>query len=173
MLKGASIALQPDSLFRIAVRFFLLLILFSGGYYVEKKVTGQIIDIPYTRLVTLASAWVGQVVMPIPVTMRGDIILGSGNTAVVVRAGCNGLEAIFLMLAGILAYPTSWRRRGQALSLYLPTLFILNLLRVLLLLFVMARYPQYIDVFHYQVGQAVLVVFVFAFWVHYVHWTKS
>ena len=92
MLKSASTALQPASFFHIAVRFFLLLILFSGGYYVETKVSGQIIDLPYTRLVTLASAGVGHAVMPIPVSMRGDITLGSGNTAVVIRGGCNGIE---------------------------------------------------------------------------------
>jgi exosortase/archaeosortase family protein len=99
---------------------------------------------------------------------RGPITLGSDDAAVVIRAGCNGLEAVFLLLAGILAFPASWRQRGAALMTYLPLLFIVNVLRVLMLLFVMSQYPAHIDLFHYQIGQGIMVVFVMIFWVHYV-----
>ena len=166
-------ALTPRSQLRAALTFFLLLGLFNGAYQIEKRVSGRILDIPYSRLVTAGAAYVGGWLLPIPVGMRGDITLGSENSAVVVRSGCNGLEAIFLMAAGILAFPASWRRRGQALLVYLPLLFVLNLLRVVMLLFVMAVHPSYIDIFHYQIGQGILVVFVFGFWAHYVHQTGS
>lgn len=155
-------------LLRIALRFLLLLGLFNGAYQVEKRLSGRILDLPYTRLVTALSAYVGEGLLPIPVERRGDITIGSGNTEVMVRGGCNGIEALFLMAAGVLAYPSSWRRRGQALVVYLPVLFLLNLLRVIMLLYVMAIHPSYIDLFHHQVGQGILVVFVIGFWVDYV-----
>ena len=46
-------------------------------------------------------------------------------------------------------------------------MFFLNLVRVLLLLWVMASIPQHIDVFHYQVGQGIMVLFVLVFWIHF------
>ena len=154
--------------FRIVLTFLLLLGLLNGAYQLEKRLSGRILDLPYSGLVTAGAALVGMWTLPIPVDRRGDITLGSGNTEGMVRGGCNGLEAIFLMAAGVLAYPAPWRRRGQALLVYLPILFVLNLLRVAMLLYVMAVHPSYIDFFHYQIGQGVLVVFVFGFWAHYI-----
>ena len=157
----------------IGLRFALLLLLFNGTYYVGKKLSDQAFDLPYTRLVTLAAAGLGEELLPIPVERRGELTLGSGCAAVVVRDGCNGVEAIFLMLAGILACPGTLIRKGKAVLLYLPALFTLNLVRILLLLFVISEYPEWIDFFHYQVGQTLLVIFIFAFWVHYVGGLES
>ena len=153
---------------RTALVFVVLLGLFNAAYLLEKQhLGGRYVDFPYTALVTAASAVVGQWLMPIPVERRGEITLGSGNAAVVVRGGCNGIEAVFLLLAGVLAVPGSWRRRGRALLLYLPLLFAANLVRVLLLLYIMAAHPEYIDFFHYQVGQGMLVVLVLVLWAHH------
>lgn len=148
--------------------FFALLGGLNGVYQLEKRVDGRYIDLPYTRLVTAASERLAQVLIPFPVERRGDITLGGEGAAVVIRGGCNGIEAVFLMLAGVLAVPATWRQRLEALFTYLPLLFGINLLRVLLLLYVMARHPDYIDVFHYQVGQGVVILFVLIFWVHHV-----
>ena len=157
---------------RVAVTFLVLLALFNGVYQLEKRVSGHFIDLPFTRLVTAGAACVGAWVLPFPVERRGDITLSSSHTAVVVRGGCNGLEALFLMAAGILAFPCPWRRRGRAMLGYLPALYALNLLRILMLLFVMTVYPSCIDMFHDQIGQGILVCFVFAFWIHYVHYAR-
>jgi exosortase/archaeosortase family protein len=159
---------REPPLFRVALTFLLLLGLFNGAYQLEKRLSGRILDLPYSGLVAAEAALVGAWILPIPVDRRGDITLGAGNTEVMVRGGCNGLEAIFLMASGGLAYPAPWRRRGQALLVYLPILFILNLLRVDVLLYVMAVHPSYIDLFHYQIGQGILVIFVFGFWAHYI-----
>lgn len=158
---------------RVVLTFFLLLGFFNGLYQVEKRYSGRFLDLPYTRLVTFSASWIGEWILPIPVSQRDDITLGSEHAAVVVRGGCNGLEAIFLMLAGILAFPASWCTRGLALMLYLPLLFGLNVLRVLMLLLVMAKYPAHIDFFHYQIGQGIMVVFIMIFWIHYVRWATS
>jgi exosortase/archaeosortase family protein len=119
-------------------------------------------------MVTWTSARAGELLLPIPVTQRDKMTLGSGDVAVVIRAGCNGLEAVFLLLAGILAFPATRRQRATALLLYLPLVFVANVLRVLMLLFVMSEYPRHIDLFHYQVGQGVMIVLVIGLWVRHV-----
>ena len=162
-------SLTAQSQIRVVVTFFLLLGGFNGIYQYEKRVSGSYVDLPYTRLVTDGSALLGNLILPFPVEQRGDITLGSGHTAVVVRSGCNGIEAIFLLLAGILAFPASWRGRLFALALYLPFLYALNLFRVLLLLYVMVEYPTHIDFFHYQIAQGFMVIFVLICWVHHIH----
>jgi exosortase/archaeosortase family protein len=168
----SKVALTRGWQLRTAVKFIILLGLFNGAYQAEKRLSGHLLDIPYTNSVVFSSALVAEWLLPDPVTKRGFMTLGSGNAAVVVRSGCNGIEAIFLMISGIIAYPVSWQRRTLAILTYVPFLFVLNLLRVVMLLFVFANYPSYIDLFHFQIGQGILVVFVFGFWVHYVHWSE-
>jgi len=161
--------LTPRAQFRGVLVFLLLLGLFNGAYQVEKRLSGRLLDLPYTRLAASGAAILAHLLLPIPVERRDSITLASGRTAVVIRGGCNGLEALFLMAAGILAYPTSWHCRGRAILIYLPILFALNLLRIVMLLYVMAEHPVYIRIFHDQIAQGILVAFVFGFWVHYVH----
>lgn len=150
------------------MRFLVLLILLNGLYIAEKRLSGRFLDLPYTSLVTWASARAGELLLPIPVTQRGPITLGSDDAAVVIRAGCNGLEAIFLLLAGILAFPATWKDRIRGIMVYIPVLFGANVLRVLLLLYIVTRHPQLTDFFHYQIAQGVLVLFIAILWMHYV-----
>ena len=153
---------------RVVVVFFAVLAVLNGLYQVEKRLSGQYFDIPYSSLVTSSVAYLGAWLMPFPVTVNGDIALGAGNNTVVVRGGCNGIEAIFLMVAGILAVPATSNRRLLATAIYLPILYILNLFRVLMLVYVVVVDPALFDTFHHQVGQGVMVIAVMALWVHYV-----
>ena len=153
---------------RMVITFIGLLGLLNGLYQVERRVSGELLDRPFTSLVTGVSAAVAELLMPFPVARHGLNVIGSDHASVVIVSGCNGLEAMFLMIAGILAYPATWRRRGRALATYLPALFGLNLLRIVMLLFVMVEYPSMIDFFHSVVAQGILVAFVIGFWIQYV-----
>jgi len=153
---------------RMVLTFVALLGLMNGAYQLERRASGALVDRPYTEIVTSASAAAAWLVMPFSVERRGSNVLSSGRSSVVIVSGCNGLEAMFLMIAGVLAYPASWRRRGRALAAYLPALFGLNLLRILMLLYVMVEIPSQIDFFHSVVAQGILVAFVIGFWVQFV-----
>ena len=152
---------------RIVVVFFVALAVLNGLHQVEKRLSGQYFDIPYSSLVTSSVAYLGAWLLPFPVVVKGDIALGAERSTVVVRGGCNGIEAIFLMVAGILAVPATWNRRLLATAIYLPILYILNLFRVLMLVYVVVD-PALFDTFHHQVGQGVMVIVVMALWVHHI-----
>lgn len=153
---------------RVVLVFLALLAVFNGLYQAEKRLSGRYFDIPYSSLVTRSVAHLGVWLLPFPVVLKGDIALGTERSSVVVRGGCNGIEAIFLMVAGILAVPAPWHRRLLATAIYLPVLYVLNLFRVLMLVYVVVTYPAHFDTFHHQVGQGVMVIVVMALWVHYV-----
>lgn len=153
--------------FRVALQFVLILAGLHGLYQLERRTTDRFLDRPFTHLVTVAAAGVGQLLLPFPVEQRGNGVLGTDGAAVAVRSGCNGIEALFLMLAGILAVPAPAVTRARALATTLPLLFGLNLLRIVGLLYVMARHPQHISLVHDQVAQGVMVVAVFVLWLRY------
>ena len=161
---------RSRSLLRTTLVFLGLLAVFNGIYQVERRYAGHILDLPYTRAVAWSAGHLSRWVLPFPVENQGKITLCAENASVVIRGGCNGLEALFIMAAAVIAYPTSLSVRTRALLLYIPILFLLNLFRVVMLLYVVARHPDYVDLFHLQVGQGLLVVFIFGFWMHYVRW---
>lgn len=168
---------------RVIGLFLLLLAVLHGLYQAERRLLdGQLVDLPYTRFVTLAAEGLGNILLPFDIERRGDVTLGThpnathdptsadyvGNTTVVIRGGCNGIEALLLMLAGVLALPAPWAMRLRVLACNLPILFALNLLRILALLYTMARHPGWIDVAHDQIAQGVMIIVVLLLWIRHV-----
>ena len=161
------IAIQSSSI-RLVLSFLSILVGVNLLYYLERKLALGIWDQPYTYLVAWTSSLLSALLFPYEVAHAGDTLIIGNSTSVVIESGCNGLEAMFLMLAGVLAFPASWRLRRKALLHYIPVLFLLNLLRVVILAYVAHQHPHLLDLFHYQVAQGVLVIFVLYFWVQYV-----
>jgi exosortase/archaeosortase family protein len=159
--------LYRDRALRVAVLFLVILGALHGLYQLERRTTDRFLDRPFTALVTLAAEGVGRAVLPFPVEQRSGGVLGTEGAAVVVRSGCNGIEALFLMLAGILAVPAPLATRVRVLAMALPFLFFLNLLRIIGLLYVMAEHPDLIAFAHDQVAQGIMVVAVLVLWVRY------
>lgn len=152
---------------RVALLFLLWLGMLHGVYQLERRTTNRYLEAPLTHAVTVASGYVGQVLLPFPVVMQGQSVLAAEGTAVVVAAGCNGVEALFLILAGVLAVPAAWAVRARALACYLPLLFVINLLRVDGLLYVLIRFPEHMSLAHDQVAQGIMVIVVLLLWLRY------
>ena len=105
----SGISLPRRQQLQVVITFLLLLALFNGISQIEQRYSGQYIDIPYTSLVTTGAAYVGNLFMPFTIGKREPVTLSAGDgVAVVVRGGCNGIEAVFLLLAGGLAFPVGW-----------------------------------------------------------------
>jgi len=90
---------------------------------------------PFTRgLATVSAA----LVTPFDdsVVAQGKVLrfLDSGF-AVSIESGCNGVEAMIVLLAALLAYPASWRARGLAIVSGFFAIQVLNLSRIVSLLY--------------------------------------
>ena len=160
--------LWGDTRVRMAVSFLLILGGLNFLYYLEKKLALGIWDQPYPHFVALLSGYLCRIILPYSISVSGDIIGVDGRTSVIIQSGCNGLEALFLMAAGILSFPASWHQRLGGLARYLPLIFILNLFRVVLLVYIAHSHSAYLNVFHFQIAQGILIVFVLFFWIHYI-----
>lgn len=111
---------------------------------------------PFTRGVAAASAAVlrglGQ-----DVTTDGTI-LRSPSFAVDVKNGCNGLEALLLLIAAIAAYPASWKTRMAGILAGSVIIEGVNLIRVSSLFIIGRDYPRFFDSFHITIWQTVIFV---------------
>ena len=80
--------------------------------------------------------------------------------------GCEGTELFFLLLAGVIAFRTSWRAKLAGLALGMPLVFALNIGRVGLLYITVRDYSTYFELVHGYLAPTVFVagLGVFFWW---------
>ena len=95
-------------------------------------------------------------------------LLGSGMHAKVAR-DCDGLKAVAILTAGILAFPASWRARLIGLGLGWVALSLINIFRIVVLFLLGVASDQLFEIVHVYVFQAFIVaaaVGCFLWWAH-------
>src|SRR5687768_11380946 len=98
------------------------------------------------------------------VRMQGTIIRGS-RFAVNIRNGCNGVEAMLIFLAAVLAFPAPWRARLLGLAVGAVAIQAVNLVRVVALYLTGAYLPSWFDASHTVVWQTVVILFSVLLWI--------
>jgi exosortase/archaeosortase family protein len=82
------------------------------------------------------------------------------------------LECTFLFISNIyvsaiLAYPSSVKAKFLGICFGLPALFLVNTIRIVSLAFVSRYFPRHLDMAHYLVWQALLVILIASFWIYW------
>lgn len=98
------------------------------------------------------------------VRMEGTVIRGR-RFAVNIRNGCNGVEAMLIFLAAVLAFPAPWRARLLGLALGVVAIQAVNLVRVVALYLTGAYFPSWFDASHTVVWQTVVILFSVLLWI--------
>ncbi|MBV8202062.1 MAG: exosortase H [Acidobacteria bacterium] len=98
------------------------------------------------------------------VALRGTVIQGP-HFAVNIRNGCNGIEAVLIFLAAVLAFPAPWRWRLGGLVLGILAIQVVNLLRVVSLYLTGAYLPRLFDASHTVIWQSVVILFGVLLWI--------
>jgi exosortase H (IPTLxxWG-CTERM-specific) len=98
----------------------------------------------------------------------GKILRNSANGfAVSIEAGCNGVEATLLLLAGVLAFPSTWRQKLWGLGLGFIAVQGVNVIRIISLFYLGQWNQTAFDWAHLYIWQALImidVLVVFLFW---------
>jgi exosortase/archaeosortase family protein len=101
------------------------------------------------------------------VAQSGSSVEAAGVSLEIVPE-CTPLVPILLLIGAIAAYPASLRARAAGLALGAAGLWAFNLLRLVTLLFILARAPRWFDFAHVYLWQTVSVLAAaaaFALWV--------
>jgi exosortase H (IPTLxxWG-CTERM-specific) len=141
------------------VKFFVILI---GAYLlIAWNPVNDNVIVPFTEGVAQVSGaalrLIGQ-----PVTTTGTIIR-SPRFGVNINNGCNGVEAMLILLASIVAFPATFRARATGLFLGAIAVQVLNLIRIVTLYLLGAYQPRLFDIFHTAVWQIVIILSAIAF----------
>jgi len=84
-----------------------------------------------------------------------------------IAMGCDGVEASCLYLAGVMAFPTSWRARLIGLAFGVPLIQAINLARLVGLYYVGVYLTSVADQIHDYVAQTIVILLstaILIFW---------
>jgi exosortase H (IPTLxxWG-CTERM-specific) len=163
-----SAAPEPVSVWRQhrrEITFLVLFLVLLGGSFALISlnwVNDHAIE-PFTAGVARASG-VGLNLLGQHVTLQGTVIQGS-RFAVNIRNGCNGVEAMLIYLAAVLAFPASWRARLLGLGLGIVAIQAVNLVRVIALYLTGVYFPKLFDASHTVVWQSIVILFGVLLWI--------
>jgi exosortase H (IPTLxxWG-CTERM-specific) len=150
---------------RRELTFLILFVLILGGSFTLISlnwVNDHVVE-PFTAGVARASG-VALDLLGQNVSMDGTIIR-SPRFAVNIRNGCNGVEAMLIFLAAVLAFPASWKARLAGLALGFVAIQAVNLVRVVALFLTGAYFPKLFDTSHTVIWQTVVILFGVLLWI--------
>jgi archaeosortase B (VPXXXP-CTERM-specific) len=148
-----------------AYRFVLLFIVYLGG-----------MAFAYPRLranfegvidgLSTGTAWVEyglfRAFSP-SVSIAGKVVIFQGFPVKIIEE-CTGLYEVVIFASAVLAFPTSWRKRGIGLLMGIPLLYVFNVVRIAVLILVGRYYPEYFDFMHLYFWQATLILMITSVW---------
>jgi exosortase H (IPTLxxWG-CTERM-specific) len=103
------------------------------------------------------------------VQAAGNVLRSTASPfAVAIEAGCNGVEATLVLLAAILAFPASWRRKAAGLAIGIVAVQGLNVVRVISLFYIGQWNRDVFEWAHLYVWQALIVLDVLVVWLLWV-----
>ena len=146
---------------RFAILFVALLV---ALFAFELTPPGQAIVQPWTALVAHASAGIIRAFDGNTISQGNALYDAKTGFGVTIEAGCNGVEAMLVLLAGILAYPAPWRSKAIGLAIGVVAIQALNLVRIVSLFYLGQWNAQWFEWAHLYVWQALIMLDALIVW---------
>ncbi len=162
--KGESAARRL--VFRFAMRFLGLVLLFSTLVRLDISVFDGATISAVNRQGARLVASVMSIVLGASVTIEGDTI-SYDSTLFTVRTDCTGVDFVGLFIAGMLAFPSPWRDKVRGLLIGVPVLTLLNLIRMVTLIYVGGHWPEALHYGHIYVWPVVVLAAALGLWLHW------
>ena len=94
--------------------------------------------------------------------LMGVVQLGGFGVRIIEE--CTGIFEAIIFVAAVLAFPTSLARKAIGVALGVPLLYVVNVLRILVLLVVGSSWPAVFEFMHLYFWQATLILMITSVW---------
>jgi exosortase H (IPTLxxWG-CTERM-specific) len=140
------------------IRFLVLfvLIIVVSYFVIALKAVDRAFVTPFSAGVTSVSAGLLRLAGQ-DVVNRGTM-MQARSFAVDVKNGCNGLEAVIIVVAAVLAFPAPWKKKIIGLLLGFGIVEGFNIIRVITLFVIGRDYPKLFEAFHVTIWQSLMFV---------------
>jgi exosortase H (IPTLxxWG-CTERM-specific) len=145
---------------RFLVIFFILLALFFWMF--DTKAFENVAANPFTSALARVSVWT--------INLLGGKAQANGTVistpagGMTIKYNCNGLEAIAIFVAAILAFPATWKAKMKGLVMGFAVIQVVNVIRIVVLYYVQKTAPEAFDTVHVYVAQIVVIAIAIGLW---------
>lgn len=155
--------LRPNSpVFRfIAIFLVCLLVLFT--LELLQPVQTHVI-LPFTAGVAHVSVWAMHLFDHNVIARQNDILSATTGGGIEIVAGCNGVEAVLILLSAVLAFPAPWKHKLLGIVLGFLAIQALNLVRIVSLFYLHEWNQVWFEWFHLYLWQALIILDALVFW---------
>lgn len=136
------------------VLFCALFLAGTGLHYLTRPYLGPLIN----RLLNAeVAAWVIAFCSPSEGVHASGSTVGGANTYVQVAQGCEGIDVMLMLVAAIVAFPMTARRKLVGAIAGTLLIYALNVSRIVGLWYCLRFWPSNFDTMHLIVGQTILI----------------
>jgi len=148
------------------LRFFLLFVVLLVALF-SFRITNfarDALTLPFTAVLADVSGWL-IMLFDSEVSTDGIVIRSLTNGfAVAIAPGCDGIEAVIILVAAVLAFPAPWKHKLAGIAIGFVAIQSLNLVRIISLFYLGQYSAVAFEWFHLYLWQALIVLDALAVW---------
>jgi exosortase H (IPTLxxWG-CTERM-specific) len=148
------------------LRFFVLFMsLLVGLFWLRiTNVVREAVTLPFTGVLADISAFIIKAFDDDVISYGVVIQSQSTGFGVQIAPGCDGIEAVIILLAAIIAFPSPWKHKLVGIGIGFVAIQALNLVRIISLFYLGQWNQTWFDWFHLYLWQALIVLDALAVW---------
>ena len=132
--------------------------------------TQQHVILPFTAGLAHISVWIMQIFDHSVVAQDNGIRQGFDGPGISIVAGCNGVEAVLILVSAVLAFPAPWRYKLLGIGIGFVAIQALNLVRIISLYYLLLWNRVWFEWFHLYLWQALIILDALVFWLIWLRW---
>ena len=154
------------------LRFIILFLLYLAILFPLELVppVDQYVILPFTAAIAKVSVWIVSL-FDAHAVAHGKILQSTTTGfAISIERGCNGVEAVIILVSAMLAFPAPWKNRLAGIALGFIAIQALNLVRIISLFYLGQWNQTWFEWFHLYLWQALIVLdalVAFLVWLRY------
>lgn len=125
---------------------------------------------PFTAAIAHVCMWIVDLFDNTAVAHGKVLATADGSFAISIERGCNGIEAVIILVSAMLAFPASWKHRLAGIGVGFLAIQALNLVRIISLFYLGQWNRVWFEWFHLYLWQALIVLdalVVFLLWLRW------
>jgi exosortase H (IPTLxxWG-CTERM-specific) len=151
----------------VSVFLVCLVVLFTGELL--QPVQAHVI-VPFTSSLAHVSVWLMRLFDNHVIAQNDSIIDALSGGGIQIVAGCNGVEAVLILVSAVLAFPAPWKHKLAGIGLGFVAIQALNLVRIISLYYLQRWNHVWFEWFHLYLWQALIILDALVFWLVWLRW---
>lgn len=154
------------------LRFMLLFLLCLGVLFVAELLqpVDQYVILPFTAAIAKVCVWIVGLFDPHAIASGKVLQSTTGDFAISIERGCNGVEAVIILVSAILAFPAPWKYRLAGIGVGFLAIQAVNLVRIISLFYLGQWNRLWFDWFHLYLWQALIVLDALVVFLVWLRW---